>query len=179
MVVGEMVPKNIAIAAPGRTLLPLRLPNRAYVAVFGPVMRVLTAFSNRCVRLFGVEPRDELATATSAQELAMMLTASREEGLIEDAAHQLLSGALDMVDRRITTVAVPRDRVVWLPSTAPPAAAEALVVSSGHSRLVVVGDGLDDVLGFIHAKDLPPVPSSAPPPPQPLARTRQRPAPSG
>src|SRR3546814_2450130 len=103
----------------------------------------------------------------------MMLTASREEGLIEDAAHQLLSGALDMVDRRITTVAVPRDRVVWLPSSATPAEAEALVVSSGHSRLVVVGDGLDDVLGFIHAKDLLTVPSSARSRPLPLGRIRQ------
>src|SRR3546814_16176277 len=84
-----------------------------------------------------------------------------------------------MVDRRITTVAVPRDRVVWLPSSATPAEAEALVVSSGHSRLVVVGDGLDDVLGFIHAKDLLTVPSSARSRPLPLGRIRQMLALSG
>src|SRR3546814_13408715 len=78
MVVGEMVPKNIAIAAPERTLLALSLPNRAYVAVFGPVMRVLPAFSNRSVRLLGVEPRAELATATPAQDIGR--AARRERG---------------------------------------------------------------------------------------------------
>ena len=132
----------------------LALPNRAYVTVFGPLLRVLNGLSNAGVRLLGVEPRDELATAASADELAVMLGASRDEGLIEEVAHQLLTGALDLGDRSITTVMVPRDGVVWLPRTATPAEAEALVVSSGHTRLLVAGEGVDDVLGFVHAKDL-------------------------
>ena len=107
------------------------MPNRAYVTVFGPVLRVLNALSNAGVRLLGVEPRDELATAASADELAVMLGASRDEGLIEEVAHQLLTGALDLGDRSIATVMVPRDGVVWLPRTATPAEAEALVVASG------------------------------------------------
>jgi CBS domain containing-hemolysin-like protein len=173
MVIGEMVPKNIAIAAPERTLLALTLPNRAYVAVFGPLMRLLTALANGGARLFGVEPRDELATSASAEELALMLAASRDQGLIEDVAHQLLLGALDLGDRRVTTVMVPRDAVVWLPRTATPSEAERLVVSSGHSRLFVVGDDLDDVLGFVHAKDLLTIPSEARDRPLPLGRVRR------
>ncbi len=154
MVVGEMVPKNIAIAAPERTLLSLALLNRAYVTLFGPLLRVLNGVANAGVRALGIEPQDELATAASADELAVMLSASRDEGLIEEVAHQLMTGALDLADRRIGQEMVPRDEVVWLPRTATPAEAEAIVVTSGHSRLVVVGSGIDDVLGFLHAKDL-------------------------
>ena len=93
------------------------------------------------MRLLGVEPRDELATAASAHELSVMLGESRDEGLIEDVAHQLLTGALHLRDRRITTVMVPRDGIVWLPRTATPAEAEALVVASGLTRILVAGDG--------------------------------------
>jgi CBS domain containing-hemolysin-like protein len=173
MVIGEMVPKNVAIAQPERTLLALALPNRAYVAVFGPILYLLNALSNAGVRLLGIEPRDELATAASADELALMLAASREEGLIEEVAHQLLSGALDLGDREVTTVMVPRSGVVWLPATATPAEAEALVVSSGHTRLLVAGEGLDEVLGFVHAKDLLTVPVEARARPLPLGRVRR------
>lgn len=173
MVVGEMVPKNIALASPERTLMALALPNRAYVTVLGPLLRVLNAISNAGVRLVGVEPRDELATAASAEELAAMLGASRDEGLIEEMAHRLLTGALDLGDRAVTTVMVPREGVVWLPRAATPAEAEALVVASGHTRLLVAGEGLDDVLGFLHAKDLLLVPGAARNRPLPLGRVRR------
>ena len=173
MVVGEMVPKNIAIAAPERTLLSLALLNRAYVTVFGPLLRVLNGLANAGVRLMGIEPQDELATAASADELAAMLGASRDEGLIEEMAHQLLTGALDLGDRRVTTVTVPTSEVVWLPRSATPEEAEALVVSSGHTRLLVAGEGTDDVLGFVHAKDLLTISESARDRPIPLSRVRR------
>lgn len=173
MVIGEMVPKNVAIADPERTLLALALPNRAYVTLFGPLLRVLNGLVAAGVRLLGIEPRDELATAASADELAVMLGASRDEGLIEEVAHQLLTGALDLGDRSITTVMVPREGVVWLPRTATPAEAEALVVSSGHTRLLVAGEEVDDVLGFVHAKDLLTMSGSARTRPLPLGRVRR------
>jgi CBS domain containing-hemolysin-like protein len=173
MVIGEMVPKNVAIADPERTMLALAVPNRAYVTVFGPVLRILNALSNAGVRLLGVEPRDELATAASADELAAMLGASRDEGLIEEVAHQLLTGALDLGDRGITTVMVPPEEIVWLPRTATPAEAEELVVSSGHTRLLVAGDGVADLLGFVHAKDLLTLSGAARHRPLPLGRVRR------
>lgn len=175
MVLGEMVPKNVAIAAPERTLLALALPNRAYVTVFGPLLRLLNGVSNALVRRLGIEPRDELATAASADELAVMLAASRDEGLIEEVAHQLLAGALDLGDRNLETVMVPRAEVVWLPRSATPADAEALVVASGHSRLLVAGDHLGDPLGFVHAKDLLTIAGPARHRPLPLSRVRRMP----
>lgn len=173
MVIGEMVPKNIAIAAPERTLMSLVLFNRVYVTLFGPVLRVLNVLANAGVRLIGVEPRDELASAASAEELGVMLGASRDEGLIEEVAHKLLTGALDLGDRQVATVLVPLDQVVWLPRSATPEEAEALVVASGHTRLLVAGTGVDDVLGFLHAKDLLTISAAARDRPLPLGRVRR------
>lgn len=173
LVIGEMVPKNVALAAPERTLLALALPNRAYVTVFGPLLRILNGLANAGVRLLGVEPQDELATAATGDELAAMLGASRDEGLIEEVAHQLLTGAIALGDRSITSVLVPTDQVVWLPRSATPEEAEALVVSSGHTRLLVAGRDHDDVLGFVHAKDLLTVAAQARNRPLSLARVRR------
>jgi CBS domain containing-hemolysin-like protein len=145
------------------------------VVVTGPVLRALTAVVNRAVRLLGVEPRDELATSASAQELADMLGESRDEGLIEDVAHQLLTGALHLGNRTVAAVMVPRADVVWLRRTATPAEAEALVVASGLTRIVVGDEGIDraeDLVGFLHAKDLLTVPGPARHRPLPLGRLR-------
>lgn len=154
MVVGEMAPKTIAIAAPEQTLLCLAVPNRVYVWLFGPVIRILNAVANAGVRAVGVEPRDDLARAHTAEDLSVMLAASREEGLIEELAHDLLSGAFDFGDRPVRGVLVPWDRVVSVARHATVAEAEQLVVASGHSRLPVVGPGSGEVVGFVHAKDL-------------------------
>lgn len=175
MVFGEMVPKNIALAAPERTLLALTLPARLYLVVAGPIVRFLNFISRICVRAVGVEPRDELLNAASAEEISSMVAASRDEGLIADVEHRLLTGALEIGERPIDTIMVERDDVVTIPRSATPAEAEALVVTSGHSRLVVVGSGPDDVLGFVHAKDLLTVDAEARTRPLPLGRIRRMP----
>ena len=172
MVIGEMVPKNIAIAAPERTLLALARPNRLYVTVFRPVMWLLNALANGTLRLFRVEPRDELAMAHTAEDIALMLAASREEGLIEDVAHDLLTGALDFSEKPISSVMVPRQDVVALRRDDPVAAAEEVVVRTGHSRIPVLGAGIDDVVGFVHAKDLLTLPPAAQTRPIPQSRIR-------
>ena len=154
LVVGEMVPKNIALTDPERTLLALVLPNRAYLWLFRPLIGVLNGVANLGMRVLRVEPRRELASARTAEDLAVMLAASREEGLIEDFAHDLLAGVLDFGDRVVGSVMVPRAQVVTVPVGATVAAVERVVVDTGHSRLPVVGRDLDDVRGFIHAKDL-------------------------
>ncbi|MGI8663508.1 MAG: hemolysin family protein [Acidimicrobiales bacterium] len=173
MVFGEMVPKNATLADPERMLVRLAIPNRIYLTLFGPIVRVLNRLANVCTRLLGVDPRDEVATAHTAVEIASMLAASRQEGLIEATAHDLLSGALDFGERTVAEVMVPRDEVVAVAQRTSVEEAEALVVSSGHSRLVVSGNDLDDIVGFVHAKDLLTVPSPARHRPLPLARIRR------
>jgi CBS domain containing-hemolysin-like protein len=173
MVVGEMVPKYVAIADPERTLMALAIPNRIYVALFRPLIRVLGWLGNAGTRLLGVEPRSDLATVHTAEDIASMLAASREEGLIEEMAHDLLSGALDFGERPVREVMVPRDSISWVSRDATVSEAEQLIVTSGHSRLLVAGPNLDQVVGFVHAKDLLTVPATARDRPLPLARIRR------
>jgi CBS domain containing-hemolysin-like protein len=173
MVVGEMVPKNIAITDPERMMLRLAIPNHVYVTLFRPVIGMLNALANGGVRLLGVEPRDALSTAHTTDELAGMLARSRDEGLVEEVAHQLLTGALDFGTRPVGAVIVPRDQVVYVRTDDTVADAEQVVVASGLSRLPVVGRDIDDVRGFIHAKDLLAVPPDRRDQPIPARRLRR------
>lgn len=158
MVLGEMVPKNIAIAGPERTLMVLVVPNVVYLKVLRPFIWLLNGMANLGVRALGVEPRDELADFHTTDELASMVAASRDEGLLEEFEHSLLRGALNFGERAAASVMVPRERMVTVQRWATIGAVEQLVVESGHSRLPVVGGGLDEVVGFVHAKDLLTVP---------------------
>ncbi len=176
MVLGEMVPKNIAIAGPERVLLALDLPNRAYLWVFRPAIVVLNGLANVVVRLLGAEPADEVSDSHTSDELAEMITASRDEGLIADIQDQLLRGALAIGEAPVRDLMIPRDRVRFVERNATASEAEAAVVRTGHSRLLVVGEGgLDDVLGFIHAKDLLTIPGPLRERPLPLGRIRRIP----
>jgi CBS domain containing-hemolysin-like protein len=154
MVLGEMVPKNIAIAEPEQSALWLARPMRAYTLTFRPLIRALTAMANAVLRLAGVEPADEIVVAHTGDEIAGMLAASRREGLLEEEEHRLMSGALGFATRPARDVMVPRRAVVAVGAGAPVERVERVVVESGHSRLPVFGRDLDDVLGFVHAKDL-------------------------
>jgi CBS domain containing-hemolysin-like protein len=154
MVLGEMVPKNVAIAGPERTLLWLAVPNRVYVTVFRPFIWMLNGLANLGVRALGVEPADELAQARTPDELTAMIAESREEGLLEEFEHSLLRGALHFGARDARTVMVDRDRLVTVPKWATVGELARVVVASGHSRIPVTDGGLDDIVGFVHAKDL-------------------------
>lgn len=154
LVVGEMVPKNLALAHPERTLLALAGPNRIFMAVFRPLLRVLNGAARLCLRAVGVSPASELSTTHTAEELAAMFAVSHEGGELEDFAADLLTGAIDFGSREVGSIMVAREAIVSIPTSTTVAAAERVVVETGHSRLVVTGGDLDDVRGFIHSKDL-------------------------
>lgn len=155
MVIGEMVPKNLTLARPERTLAVVVGPNRLYLAVARPVVRALTWISNLGVRAFGVEPADELSDVHTVEELQMLVSASHEEGAIPDLSAELLSGVLDFAGQTVDCVMVPRERICAVPVDASVAEIETVVRERAHTRTLVVGEsGLDDVVGFLHAKDL-------------------------
>lgn len=173
MVVGEMVPKSIALTAPERTLRALVPINRAYLVVVGWFVTGLTAIGDLGVRLLGIEPQHELMSAHTAEQLSRMLATSRREGVIEDAAADLMTGVLDFGDLTAEEVMTPRRDLSFVGRTSTVAEVETVVVESGHSRLPVVGQDLDDVRGFVHAKDLLALEPSAADRPLPLRLVRR------
>lgn len=154
MVLGEMVPKNIALAGAERTAMWLAPMNRLYVTVFGPLIGLLNRLSRALVRLCGVEPVDQLATTHTAQEFAVLVEHSAAEGFLDDFDRSLLSSALELARRPVRTVMVPRDRIVSVEQGATVAEVLEVMNTSGHSRVVVQQGSIDRVLGFAHAKDL-------------------------
>lgn len=173
MVVGEMVPKNVAIAEPDRTALWLALPMRAFTVAFRPAIHVLNLLANGGQRLLGVEPTDELVTLATGDELARMLATARQEGILDEVEHRLMTGALGFGNREVASVMVPRDRVVAVRAETPIEQVELVAVESGSSRIPVYGRDRDEILGYVHVKDLLALPPTTRR--QPLPRTIVRP----
>ncbi len=152
MLFGELVPKNLALALPeltGRLVAPLQI---AFTTVFGPFVRLLNGFSNAVVRAFGVEPREELSSARTVEELASLVRHSASEGSLDPRAATLLTRTLDFAEFTAGDVMTPRTRMVTLPATATAADVVALARDTGHSRFPITGTGIDDVVGVVHVK---------------------------
>lgn len=154
MVVGEMAPKNVAIAEPERSALWLAIPFRAFVVIFRPFILLLNAVANGCLRLLGVEPVDEVEATHTTEDIGAMIAASAREGELDRFEQRLLSGAIVFSDLDAGSVMVPRTEMSALPITATPQDVERLSLETGHSRVPIYGRSPDNILGFFHTKDL-------------------------
>jgi CBS domain containing-hemolysin-like protein len=154
MVVGEMAPKNIAIAEPERSALWFALPFRIYANLFRPFIALLNWLANGGLRLLRIEPQDELRGAHSAEDIGLLVGEAARSGLLGRFEHRLLSGAVEFGNKDSATVMIPRTEMVAIPVTATAAETEKVVLESGLSRLPVYEEDIDHVIGFVHAKDL-------------------------
>jgi CBS domain containing-hemolysin-like protein len=169
MVVGEMAPKNIAIAVPERSALAIAIPFRAFVNLFRPFIYLMNITANATLRLFRVEPVEELNPSHTAQEIGAMIAESAREGLLESFEHKLLTGAIGFSELDAAAVMVPRPELIAIPWNACPEEIERAVLDTGHSRFPVYRESLDHILGFFHSKDLLKIPAdrrSRPLPPE-------------
>jgi CBS domain containing-hemolysin-like protein len=160
MVIGEMAPKNFAIAEPDRSALLFAIPFRIYATLFRPFIVFLNWLANLGVRVLGVEPVDELRTAHTSGEIGFMITESAKKGLLGRFEHRLLTGAVDFGEKDAAAVMVPRTEMVAIPRTTTAAELETIVLESGMSRIPIYEGDMDHIVGFFHAKDLLRIPSS-------------------
>jgi CBS domain containing-hemolysin-like protein len=154
MVIGEMAPKNIAIARPEQSALWLALPMRLFVNLLRPVIRLLNALANGGLRIMRVEPVDELATVHTATEISHMISESAEQGVLGKFKETLLSGAIELGQRVAASAMIPRPEMTAIPISATPAEIEKLSIETGYTRFPVYEEDLDHITGFIHTKDL-------------------------
>jgi len=152
MIVGELVPKNAAIADPLRTAKAVAPFMLGFTLVLRPLISVLNGAANAVVRLVGLEPREELAGGRSRQELAALVRRSAEAGTLAPSTALLLKNTLDLDDLEAVDVMTDRTRMRTLTTTSTAADVLALARGSGHSRFPVVGDGIDDVVGLVHVR---------------------------
>ncbi|OBK10354.1 hemolysin family protein [Mycobacterium asiaticum] len=158
VLLGEMVPKNIALAGPERTamlLVPAYLP---YVRAARPIIGAYNACANGILRALGVEPKDELDITVSTVELAEMIAESSMEGLLDHEEQVRLTRALRVRTRVVGDVAVPLSRVHAVSVTAAGSgptigAVEQALAETGYSRFPIV-DRDGNFVGYLHIKDV-------------------------
>jgi CBS domain containing-hemolysin-like protein len=153
LVLGELVPKNIAISHPYPTAMRVGNPMLVVNGVLSPIITFLNSAANRTVRLIGIEPREELAGVRSLEELELIIRASGEGGMLSNDELGLLTRSIAFTANLTSDVMIPRVQVVGLPDTSTVRDLQRAAIESGHSRFPVYGADLDDIRGVAHVKD--------------------------
>ncbi|MEU6811328.1 hemolysin family protein [Streptomyces sp. NPDC046831] len=152
MLLGEMVPKNVALAEPVRSALLLGPPLVALSRALRPVIFMVNAFANTLLKLLRVEAKDEVSATFTDTELADIVKDASEAGLIDNRAQERLHDALELGSRPVRDVVVPLERVVYAQLGVTPEQLERLSAESGFSRFPVVDEGRR-IIGYLHVKD--------------------------
>jgi CBS domain containing-hemolysin-like protein len=156
LVVGEMVPKNLAMAAPEKAALWLCPGLVGFARVFRPVITVLGAAARLILRAFGVEPKDEVDAVFTRAELTVLVEDARQAGLLGPDEQERLEDALELGTRPVTEVLLTPGELITLDPTATPREVEELTVRTGYSRFPVAAPAADGpaYLGYLHVKDV-------------------------
>ena len=152
MLLGEMVPKNIALAEPVRSALLLGPPLVALSRAVRPVIFAINAFANGLLKLLRVQTKDEVTATFSDAELAQIVRDAGEAGLIDERARERLHDALELGRRPVRDVVLPLEHVVYARVGVTPEELERLSAESGFSRFPVVDAGRR-IVGYLHVKD--------------------------
>jgi CBS domain containing-hemolysin-like protein len=156
MVLGELLPKNLALARAEPLAKALAASTLAYLAVAGPVIRLFDAASTRLLRLVGVEPVEELSHGATLTELGDIIGESHRSGRIPADLSVLLERALTFGERTATEVMVPRPDVVAVPAGATVGRLKELIAETGHTNYPVHDRDIDDVIGIAGVREIAP-----------------------
>ena len=154
VVAGELAPKSLAIQRPEATTLWVAWPMRIFYYLFFPGIWLLNGMAGRLLALFGLHTATESSEAHSEDELRVILSSSAEAGSITAARAELLERALEMMEKTVRQVLVPRSEVRFLDLEEPLDKNVAEARSSGHTWLPVCRGNLDQVEGVVNVKDL-------------------------
>lgn len=152
MIIGELIPKNFALALPRQTskiVIPFQL---AFTAVFRPFVRLLNSTANAILRLIGIEPKEELSSARTADELKSLVRRSASQGALDRDTATLLARTLVFSDHIAADVMTPRPRVASIGKMDSAEAVLELARRTGFSRFPVMDDDIDDIVGIVHVK---------------------------
>lgn len=149
MIFGELVPQYLALAHPYAVARRIQGPARAFTFVSRPLVKTLNGTANWTIRRLGVEPREELASARTPEELVSVVRASAVSGTLEEPTAALVEASLRFDDKQVREVLTPRTRLVWVRAADPVARVVDLAAQYGFSRFPVAGEDLDEIVGVI------------------------------
>jgi putative hemolysin len=154
VVIGELVPKGVALRHSETTALAVSAPVRGFFIALKPLIWVLQRSSELVLRALGLEPPGDDDDVLSEAELKMVLDRSTAHGEIEQQEQEMLYKVFDFADKEVSAVMVPRPEVVALSVELPPEEALAAMIESPYTRYPVYRQSLDDVVGILHVRDL-------------------------
>ena len=153
VVLGEMVPKNLALAGPERAAMVLGPPMVAIVTLLKPIVYGLDAVANGVVRMLNVEPRTEVTSTFTLEEVEALVDESHDEGMLDESEYTRLAGALGFTSRTVDAVLLPLDQLETVPRRARVTEVEAACGQTGYSRFPVVAED-GSLVGYLHIKDV-------------------------
>jgi putative hemolysin len=154
VVIGELVPKGVALGHAEGTALWVSAPVRAFFTVFAPFVWVLRKATDIVLRVLGLESPGAEREPLSEAELRMLLSRSSQEGEIEHDEQQMIDKVFVFGDKEVADVMVPRPEVVAVSVTLPIEEALKSVLESPYTRYPVYRESIDDVMGVLHVRDL-------------------------
>ena len=154
VVIGELVPKGVALRHSETTALAVSAPVRGFFLLLKPLIWVLQRSSEIVLRALGLEPPAGEDDVLSEAELKMVLDRSTKHGEIEQQEQEMLYKVFDFADKEVSAVMVPRPEVVALSIELPPEEALAAVIESPYTRYPVYRGSMDEVIGVLHVRDL-------------------------
>ncbi|MEU8693044.1 hemolysin family protein [Streptomyces sp. NPDC048665] len=154
LVIGEMVPKNLAMAAPEKAALWLSPGLVAFARVCKPITVALGACAQAILRLFRVEPKDEVEAVVTTEQLNRLLEDSGQAGLLGPEERERLEDALELGSRPVTDVLLRRESLVVVAPAVTPGEIVDLTARTGYSRFPVAATDKGAFMGYVHVKDV-------------------------
>ncbi len=152
MLLGELVPKNMAIALAFRIGRTLARPQLIFTTIFKPAIVVLNGFSNKVLNVFGLEAKEEISGARTPAELASLVRRSAAMGTLDPGTANFIARTLNFSGRTAADVMTPRIRVETIDADQPVSDIIDAARRSGYSRFPVIGESADDIRGLVHVK---------------------------
>ena len=155
IIFAELVPKTLALANTERFAITLSLPIDFLARALGPLIKLLTGVTAWISKLFGANVTNE--QQITAEELRLIVERGGEQGVLEAEEEQMINSIIELGERRLHEIMIPRIAIASLPASASLEDAIDKVVDEGHSRIPVYEESIDEVVGILYAKDLLPI----------------------
>jgi putative hemolysin len=152
LIVGELVPKRLALNNPERLAMAIAAPMQVLSRVAYPAVHLLGLSTELLLRALGMRPSTE--PLVTEEEIRALIEQGTQAGMFEEAEQEMVERVFRLGDRRVSAVMTPRTEIVWLDREASALEIRRTITESVHSRFLVADGSLDNVLGVVHAKDL-------------------------
>ena len=152
LVIGELLPKRLALGNPEQVASLVAPPMRALSRVAAPVVHLLSASTELLVRVLGIRPVKE--SPVTSEEIAILIEQGRDVGVFEAIEHDIVESALQLDERRVSTLMTPRTEIVWIDLDDPPDKIQNVILNSRHAYFPAAHGHLDNVSGILRGRDL-------------------------